>query len=198
MPLPIAASTIAAQAFRFLELSPISSFADDTPQARDASEQYPLALASCLSACDWSFASVLASLAQVIPGPTVAPDATLPYLYALPGDVVTLREVGDFNTRWRRDREGLRADQAAPLVIRYTGSIENEAALPATFQTAVALALAVLLAPRWLETQSKAEALKADAARLLKQAMREDARMASEARYDGTPDQGDWVAEARW
>jgi hypothetical protein len=106
--------------------------------------------------------------------------------------------VGDGWTRGRRDREGLRADEAAPLVIRYTGTVDNEAALPATFQTAVALALAVLLAPRWLGTQSKAEALRADAARILKQAMREDARMASEARYDGGPDQGDWVAEARW
>jgi hypothetical protein len=198
MPTPIAASTIAAQAFRFLELSPISSFADDTPQAQDAAEQYPQALASCLSACDWSFASVLASLPAAVPGPTVAVDPALPHLFALPGDVIVLREVGDGWTRWRRDREGLRADEGAPLRIRYTGRVENEAALPATFQTAVALALAVLLAPRWLGTQSRVEGLKQDAARVLKQAMREDARQASEARYDGTPDQGDWVAEARW
>lgn len=198
MPTPIAASTIAAQAFRFLELSPISSFADDTPQARDAAEQYPLALASCLSACDWAFASVVVFLPEVIPGPTVAVDPNLPHLFALPGDLITLREVGEGWTRWRRDREGLRADESGSLPIRYTGSITNEAALPATFQTAVSLTLAVALAPRWLNTQSKIESLKADAARVLKQAMREDSRMASAARYDGGPEQGDWVTEARW
>lgn len=198
VPDPIAASTIAAQAFRFMELSAISSFGDDTEQALAAQEQYPVAMAQCLEANDWSFASVLAFLPQVTPGPTVAADTNLPYLFALPGDVVTLREVGDGrSTRWRRDRAGLRADEPGPLRVRYTGQIDTEAALPAGFQTAVALRLALLLGPRWLGTSGKMETLRRDADAGLKAAMRIDARQASSARYDGLPDQGDWVQEAR-
>ena len=93
-PTPIAASTIAAQAFRFLELSPISSFEDASEQASSAREQYPFALAHCLQAVEWSFASVYAELPPAVPGPGVATDPALPYLYAIPGDVIRLHEVG--------------------------------------------------------------------------------------------------------
>lgn len=197
MPEPIAASTIAAQAFRFMELSPISSFADDSEQAQSAFEQYPLALNTCLEACDWSFASTFAALPPALPGPTVTVDPDLPHLFQLPEDVVVLREVGQGGTRWRRDRAGLRADEPGPLRVRYTGRITDEANLPAMFQTAVALRLAVLLGPRWLGTQSKMDSLRRDADVALKQAMRADARQASTVRYDGLPDQGDWVHEAK-
>lgn len=197
MPLAIAAATIAAQAFRFMELSPISSFDDDTEQAQSAAEQYPNALLHCLEAADWSFASVFANLPQKVPGPLDATDERLPFLYALPGDLISFREVGDRHTRWRVDLLGLRADQAAPLPVRYTCTITNEAKLPATFRTAVSAQLAVLLAPRWLGTSSKIEALKGDAPGYLKAAMRQNTRQASEARYDGLDDQDDWVQEAR-
>lgn len=197
-PVPIAASTIAAQAFRLMERGPISSFGDDSDQARDAAEQYPLALDACLEAADWSFASVYAELPRVTTLPlTVTADPDLPYLYAMPADIVILREVGDGCTRWRRDRAGLRADDPGPLPVRYTGRIDNEAQLPAMFQTAVSHALAVLLAPRWLGTQAKIEALRRDAQATLKAAMRHDARQSSGARYDGLDEQPDWVSEAR-
>jgi hypothetical protein len=197
MTTPIAASTIAGQAFRLMELSPISSFGDDSPQARDAAEQYPIALESCLSACDWSFASRLVFLPAVVPDAQVATDPTLPHLYALPGDCLVLREVGDKCTRFRLDMDGLRADHPPLLPLRYTARIETEARLPAAFQTAVAYALAVLLGPVHLGTQGKLEALERRAGGALDKATREDARTASDARYDGLADQGDWVAEAR-
>ena len=197
MPTPIAASTIAAQAFRFMEMSPISSFDDETEQALAANEQYPVAMSLCLEAMDWSFASVLANLPEVVPGPTDAADPDMPYLYAMPGDLVRLHEVGELGTQWRRDRSGIRADAAAPLRVRYTAKVTNEADLPATFQTAVALQLALLLAPRWLHTQSKIADLDQKFSRMLKAAMKQDSQMASSARYDGLPDQPDWVSEAR-
>jgi hypothetical protein len=191
------ANTITAQAFRFMEMGPISSFGDDTEEARSAAEQYPVALEMCLEAADWGFASVYANLPARVSGDAVAGDPALPFLYNVPGDLVRIHEVGDGYTRWRLDRDVLRADMAAPLPIRYTGRIVNEAALPAAFRTVVALHLAVLLGPRWLGTQGKMDALKRDAMDRLKIAMRQTARSASEARYDGLADQGDWVHEAR-
>lgn len=196
MSTPIAAATIVAQAFRYMEVTPPSSLDDDSPKARDAAEQYPNALQQCLEAADWSFASVLANIPQAELPPTVAADADFPYFYALPGDLIRIQEVGDGDTGWRRDRDGLRSDTAAPLRIRYTAKITNEAALTATFRDAVALTLACLIAPVWLTTDSKLQRLDALRERALKKAMMQDARSASDARYDGLPDQGDWADEA--
>lgn len=198
MPTPIAVSTIVAQTFRFMEAGPISSFDDDTEQAIAAAEQYLTALHSCLEACDWAFASTLAYLPELVPlpGSVTATDPDLPYLYALPADLLIIREVGTDWTAWRRDREGLRADDAAPLRIRYTAAVTAEASLPATFRTAVSLRLATLLAPRWLTTQSKIQYLQIQFEDALKAAMRHDGRNASSARYDGQQDQGDWASEA--
>lgn len=196
-PQPIAASNIAAQAFRYLEKSPISSFADDSEEASAATAQYPLALDMCLEAGDWSFASTLRDLSERAATVDMVTDEDLPHVYTPPADVLRLRDVGPEGTRWRLDADGLRADAEAPLRIRYTARVTNEAALPAAFQTAVALRLAALLAPRFLNTQSKVQALQDEARYQLKEALRQDARNASHLRYDGLADQGDWVTEAR-
>jgi hypothetical protein len=195
-PSPIAASTIAAQAFRFVELGPISSFADDTEQAQAAAEQYPDAMAQCLEACDWSFASSLALLPLATRGPTDAADPDLPNLFLRPGDLIRLHDVGDDQSAWRLDMKYLRSDDVAPLRIRYTARPVNESALPATFRMAVSLALALLLAPRWLVTQSKIATLEAKFEDTLSRAMRQDSSTASMQRYDGGPMQGDWAQEA--
>lgn len=197
-PAPIATSTIAAQAFRFIELGPIASFADDTEQAQAAAEQYPNAMAQCLEACDWSFASTLAFLPLATRGPTDAEDPDLPNLFVLPGDLIRLHEVGDEETAWRKDMKYLRADYAAPLRVRYTARPVNETALPATFRLAVSLALALLLAPRWLVTQGKIATLEARYQEALQTAQRQDRGTASTRRYDGRPMQPDWAQEATW
>lgn len=194
MPAPVATSTIAAQAFRLMELAPISSFADDTDQARAAAEQYDVALETCLEACDWSFASVFAGLSELAALPSgAAADPDLVFSYGLPGDCLALREVGDGFTRWRRDRDLVRADQAGPLPVRYTARIEDEDRLPATFRQAVSWRLAAMLAPAWSGTAARVQQLEDGAAQSLRQAMRQDARQASSERYDGGPDQPDWV-----
>lgn len=189
----IATSNVVAQAWRFMELSPISSFDDDTEQARSAAEQYPNALRECLARADWSFASVLEMLPAAVVPATVAIDPELPYFYQAPGGMIRLHEVGDTSTQWRLDRDGLRADAQAPLRIRYTAHITNEATLPASFQTAVALRLAMLLGPRWLGTQSKLADLSRRFDMEIANAKKQDARSASTVRYDDAGNSSDWA-----
>jgi hypothetical protein len=192
MTLPTAAAKIAAQAFRFMELSPISSFADDTPQAQAAAEQYSLALRMVLEASDWSFASRRAALPQAVLPVTEAADPDLPFTYRLPGDAVMMREVIDQSVAWRADLQFLRADAAGPLDVRYTALITNEAALPATVQTVIALQLALLLAPLYVSTLSKRQELEKAYTKLVLQARQTDGRQASPRRgMRGTSD--DWV-----
>lgn len=189
-----AASTIAQQAFRFMEVAPIGSFADDSPQAAAASEQYPLALNATLEAHDWSFASKIVRLAQIEDTHPVDPDLT--YRYELPSDLVALRRVYPKCLKWRRDGSEILCDQSGGLIIRYTRKITNEALLPATFQTAVALALAVRLAPAYVASRSKRAELKSDLAEAIAACWEAHKYDASGDRLDGRPEQPDWSAEA--
>ncbi len=194
----IAASTIAAQAFRFMELAPISSFEDDSERAEAARQQYPIALKMCLEECDWSFASTFTQLSQAaLIAPMIA-DEALPYAFAVPSDCVTVQEVQPSSVRWRIDGIMIRADRPGVLTIRYTSLIDNEARLPATFQVAVSLALAILLAPRWMSVRTKIADLGSSYDKAIAKAKDWDANSASGARYDGR--QGywsdDWVSGA--
>ena len=209
--LPLAAGSVPAQAFRLMEMAPISAFADDTPQARDAAEQYAVALQMVLENTDWSFASRMANLPEVA---AVAIDPDLPHLYVLPGDCVMLRQVigsaaddtlarRDPHVRWRRDADGLRASLAGPLTIRYTARVTDEVRMPATVRTVLSLQLAVLLAPVYMPNRAKIEALEVRLDRALTEARRSDARTASTIRADGRDidtgwrgGDGDWVTEA--
>lgn len=194
---PIAASTIVQQAFRFMEKTPPASFDDTSEEAGAAAEQYPLAIRALLEKADWSFASRLAFLQlQNLPVGSVS-DPDMPFLFGLPGDLITIREIGDGITRWRRDIEGIRCEDSVPLRCRYTCTIDNEALLPAEFQRAVSARLATLLGPRFLTTQSKINEIAGIEKDALKAAMRSYARDASEARYDGLDDTGDWGDYAR-
>jgi hypothetical protein len=197
---PAATSTIVADAFRFMEVSPPSSFADDTEEARAVLQSYPTALDACLEAADWSFASRYAELPQLaaLPEGEIA-DARLPYAYTLPGDLVKLREIVDAFTRWRIDAGGLlRTDCAGSLKIRYTRRTPDEAQLPATFRIAVAAQLATLLAPRFLTVRTKQADLAARAREAMGAALNADAMTASPERYDDQPWEtgDDWVRRA--
>lgn len=195
VPSPIATSGIAAEAFELCELSPISSFADDTAQARDAAFYYPFALRLCLEQGDWSFASALVALPETELTAGLAVDEDLPYVYRLPGDCAMLREVRPKTVGYRLDETLLRASASGPLTVRYTRLISNEARMPEAFRHAVALQLAVRLAPRWLGHQNKRDVLEGRAASVLKVAARPDARTASPDDYDEYSS-ADWVAEA--
>ena len=194
---PISASYIAQQAFRMMELAPISSFADDSPQARDAAEQYDAAMKICLEDADWSFARKLVNLTALAALPDgLAEDADLPVTYELPGDYVMLRLILPETAAWRLDGRYIRTDIEAGLQIRYTFQPDNEKLLPATFQLAVSAQLAAMLSPRWVKTRTKRADLVAQARDLLARARRNDARAASTDRYDGQTRGSDWVSEA--
>lgn len=192
-----ATSIIVAQAFRYLELAPPSSFGDDSEKARDAAEMYPVAMSSCLAACDWSFASTSVSLPALAALPTgIAAEDAYPYSYQLPGDFVKMQEVGDGDVDFRIDASGLlRADAPAPLRVRFTRRLTNEAILPADFQDAVALRLACYLGNRDIGTTSKLDRLEQLAKMRLQDAMRGDRGNASSQRYDGRDDEGFWADE---
>lgn len=185
----IAVSDIAAQAFRLLEMSPISSFGDDSEQAIGAAAQYGVALASCLEDSDWSFASKMASLPAVV---ETSLDPVLVHVFERPFDLVRVQDVFPQYAQWRLDADRLRADQPAPLLIRYTALVSDETRLPGLFQTAVAYRLASLLAPRWTTSANRAEILAEQAEDWLEKARRSDRRSASVSRWDGRAPQADW------
>lgn len=193
----IAASTIAGQAFRLMELSPISSFADDSTEAQAAAEQYPVALQMCLEASDWSFASVTCALPEIVPPAGAYVDPERPHAFTLPADICVMREVGDDFTLWQVERGRLlRASDPGPIRIRYTAQITDETQLPATFRTVVTYQLAILLAPVFLGTQSKRQLLEQDLQNGMLQCRRMFTREASEASWSGEDLPDDWVSTA--
>lgn len=196
----LATSAIIGQALRFMHLSPVvrhDPTSELLPALRDGFND---AIDELLSAADWSFASVLVTLPQAFP--TITAETDMPTLCMLPGDLVQLREVRPQGSVWRLDGSTLRTDADAPVTIRYTARITREDALPATFQTAVALQIALLLGARWAGGAVEPEDLAMLAAKTLKQAMRDDTRHASPARAVPLPDlgygtgEGDWAMEA--
>lgn len=189
----ITSNGIAERAFRLAEMSPISSFADDSEEARAAAVEYPVALSQCLEANDWSFASLLADL----PASTghIA-DTDLPNTYVLPANLVRIIEVWPRETKWRLDSDVLRTDQPAPQRIRYTRTIEDPTKLPSTFTLAVSYRLASILARRFTSSNNRATALYESSVDYLRDAHRADRRTASNQHYDGLNDQSDWVSVA--
>ena len=195
MTIAIAASTIVQLAFEAMEMSPPASFGDDSDQAQSAALHYDTALAICIEAQDWSFASTLAELSPVSGATPIDPD--LPHAYALPADCRMLRDVGPAGTSWRSDAGLLRADHAVPILIRYSRNITDEALLPAAFRLAVALQLALLMAPRFVQVQGKVDRIEARLSQAMVTAARADARTASSAGWSQTAGDGDWASEAR-
>jgi len=192
MAVVLSTSTITAQAFRLMEMSPISSFADESEQAQSAKEQYPEALTQCLEANDWSFASTVATL----PEASLPVDADLPYSYVRPGNFVRLIRVQPDGIAWRLDADAIRSDQSGGITIRYSLKIENEKVLPSLFKNAVAYRLAALLAPRWTTSKNRTEFLARMADDALAKAKFSDRNSASNSRYDGRDREADIVGDA--
>lgn len=190
---PIATSTIVTQAFRFMELTPPSSLADNSEKANAANEQYEIALRSCLEQEDFSFARRLVSLPSAELAEKDAVDVELPFTFSLPSDLVKFRSVQDKGRKWRIDGKLLRSNTGESFNLLYTRLITDEKNLPAMFQTAVSYQLAVLLAPRYVASRTKRADLVSDGANALRMAIQNDAVSASHARWDGQEDQGDWV-----
>lgn len=193
MSFSVATSGIVSQAFRLMEMSPVSSLGDDSEQAVAAAEQYPVALDICLVHADWSFASRVEVLPPV--SGEVSLDAALPYLFRAPADMVRVQRVLPACAAWRLDADRLRTD-ATPVELRYTARLDDESKASGLFRTAVSFHLAGLLAPRWTTSANRAAALLDQGGQFLVRAAAADRRNASTQRYDGRPALGDWAAEA--
>lgn len=189
----VSTDTIVSMAFILMEQTPPSSMSENTQRARDAKRLYPVALNACLEQCDWGFASKVESLPLLA---TVPEDSDLKYAFQRPQDMVRLISVADKEIEWREDADAIRADVAGPLKVRYTKKIENENAVPALFQQAVAAELAAMLAPSIVKSNRRAVQLKDDAGVAMGKAMSRLSRTASRRRYDGRPRQPDFATEA--
>lgn len=192
----IAQSGIAAQAFLYMEKTPLSSLDDETEAAQAARTAYPQALNMMLELADWSFASVRRTLLEANAPQNATIDPAMPYFYKRPPDCLVLREVGDFGTQWELMRDHLRADQPGKLIVRYTAQIADETRLTAQFRDAVAMQLAVLLSGVYVPTQTKRDMLANMLQTKTLMAMQADARSASARQWDDGPNHRDWVREA--
>jgi hypothetical protein len=194
---PLATDGIVATAFDLVELRAPSSLSDDSDEAELANRHYRKALDSVLEKSDWSFARAIVPLNQVdVTASGLQADPDLPFVFALPDQTIKVWRIMADHSVWRRDGLFIRADQDAPITARVTLRITDETKLPATFQLAVAYALARLISPKLSTSLGKRQQLRAEAAEALQDALEADARQGTEERYDGLPDQPDWVDEA--
>ncbi|KRS15660.1 hypothetical protein [Roseovarius indicus] len=195
----IAIDYVLRQAFLFMEVTPPTSFGDDSPKANDAAAVYDAALDTTLEGYDWSFARRVVSLAEYDPKPPDIADPELPYTVQLPDDCLALRKVYVSScVRWRQDQRMIRLDTEPPVTVRYTFRNNKEKYLPRMFQTAIAGQLALLLAPKYVTTRAKQERLQTAVADAVSAAKTNDAHTASSTRIDGRPNSGDWATEAIW
>ena len=194
---PLATDGIVATAFDLIEVKAPSSLADDSDEAELASRHYARALDSVLEKADWSFARAIVRLNQVDAAASqLEADPDLPHVFALPEATVKVWRIIADHAVWRRDGLFIRADQPAPITARVTLRVTDETKLPASFQLAVAYALAQLMSPRLSTSMGKRQQLRVEAAEALADALEADARQGTEERYDGLPAQPDWVDEA--
>jgi len=196
MSVAIATSTIAQQAFRFMGIGTLSSLGDTDPRVVAAAEQYTPSLKMTLEQVDWSFASTVASIPENSASSAIVADPRYAHTFALPEDLLILREVLVDNVSYRADQDLLRCTAPGPLKIRYTRLIDKEDRLPATFQTAVSAQLALLMAPEYVKTERAIGRINDALSTAIDRAARNDAVTASPKSYQQTSSGGDWVSEA--
>lgn len=202
-PLDIGLSPIIGQALRFMRLAPVARHDPGSELLPALSEAFDAAADNLLAAADWTFASSVVTLPPVNLPTDVASDDRLSGTARLPGDLVALRQVWPAGTTWRVDGLWLRHDAPAGLTIRYTARVTREEVFPAAVCAALALDIALRLAGRWAGVGADPEALEDATRRTLKQAMRDDSRQASAARWTEPAAGGlvyggsaDWALEA--
>lgn len=194
---PLATDGIVATAFDLLEVKAPSSLADGSDEADLANRHYRKALDKLFEAADWSFARAIVRLNQVdATASQLEADPDLQFVFSLPDNTIKVWRLLSEGVVWRRDNLFLRADRAGPLTARVTRRVTDETKLPASFQIAAAYALAQLMSPRLSTSMSKRQQLRDEGAEALADALEADARQGTEERYDGLPEQTDWVDEA--
>jgi hypothetical protein len=194
MPVDRNTSNLAKIAFRALELRRPVTYQTTDEAVLALEDHYAHAITATLEAADWGFASRIAVL-EVETGVTEI-DPRLPNAFLLPSDCGVIREVVTEGVAWRRDWTWLRADTADDITIRYTLETTTEAVMPAQFLEAAALRLAILMAPSFLEVQSKAARIQDAFDAAIRRATRTDAQTASASSYGLGLGSSDWSGEA--
>jgi hypothetical protein len=151
----VAASiTICNLALGELRASAIADIAEDSIEAQNCARYYPQCLKLLLERHDWSFATRIASLAELSNNPRASEWL---HAYALPADCATPKRLvppvngglGCWPVEWGQAfivEAGLLYTQLPGAILEYSSDDVPEAVMPALFADALAYALAARLA----------------------------------------------------
>ncbi|MEO8375789.1 MAG: hypothetical protein ABI471_11225 [Sphingomonas bacterium] len=149
-----ASITICNLALGELRASAIADIAEDSIEAQNCARYYPQCLKLLLERHDWSFATRIASLAELSVNPRASEWL---HAYALPVDCATPKRlvpplegvVACWPVEWRQAfivEAGLLYTQIPGALLEYSSDDVPEAVMPALFADALAYALAARLA----------------------------------------------------
>jgi hypothetical protein len=149
--------TICNLALGELRAPPIADIGEASIEAAECARYYPQCLKLLLERHDWSFATRIATLAEL----TVNPRASeWLHAYALPADLATAKRLVPPVEGWRWPvalpvaavlapfiiEAGVLYSQVAGAILEYSSNALDEAAMPGMFMDALAYALAARLA----------------------------------------------------
>jgi len=146
--------TICNLALGELRASAIADIAEDSIEAQNCARYYPQCLKLLLERHDWSFATRIASLAELSDNPRASEWL---HAYALPADCATPKRLVPpadgalvcWPVEWGQAfivEAGLLFTQIAGAILEYSSDDVPEAVMPALFADALAYALAARLA----------------------------------------------------
>jgi hypothetical protein len=135
----------------------ISSFTENTPEARAVNAIYDDIRDEVLTEHLWSFAQKRAVLATLSTTPVMTEDG-MTIVYAKPSDFLKLNFVSDSNAIVKVEQDGILSDTTG-LKIIYTARIDDPTKYFPQFVSALACRLAVELCYNLIESATKAQAL---------------------------------------
>lgn len=159
----------------------VTSITSDTSSAgRRVARYFPMALVASLEKFDWSFASTRSS---AINAAGSAPKSGFEYRFPVPGGCVKLREVMDDDgatiPSWVEEGGYILCNDAGPIYVRFTAELDSVVDLPLAFAESVAYRLAAFLASPHTSNPGLRQAMLAEWARTLSEAMLTDGKRRS-------------------
>lgn len=182
---------ISNRALQMLGCNPINSMTDGTKNARECTLCYDTLRQALLESHPWSFATLFASLPQVVNPPNPIPANSLwssSFVYNVPSDFLRLVQVSPYADFWLWDGIGFVQPQdyivqngtlitwvSPPLAIRYIADVQNSGNFPATFREALAATMAAAMCERLTQSSAKRQAAEAYLMAALSEARRTNA-----------------------
>lgn len=156
----------------------VTSITADTSSAgKRVARYFPMALVASLEKFDWSFASTRSS---AINATGSAPKSGFEHKYPVPSGCVKLREVLDDDgatiSSWVEESGYILCNDDGPIYVRFTEELDSIVDLPLAFAEAVAYRLAAFLAPPHTSNPGLRQAMLAEWARCLSEAMLTDGK----------------------